>query len=354
MDLGFADPERLLLVATDLNVAGLKEAEGLVTLDRLLERAQALPGVTSASFSSMVPLGFGGHSFSGTRIEGYTPAADEQVSIERVIIGPDYFKTMGIPLVAGRETGPQDQQASLRVVVVNEAFVRRYWPGQDAVGKRLDQGQGWATVIGVAKDSAYRDLGETPYPVVYSALRQRYSPAVTLHVRAAGDPRALTEALRSTFTGINANLPFLDPRTLAEHVSASTFVQFIGASMLTAFGVLALLLSAVGLYGVLSYIVSQRKREIAIRMAIGASPKSVVNLVLRQGMALALTGLVIGGGAAFAAGQLLRSQLLGVSPGDPITFISVALLLSTVALFACLLPAWRASRTDPAESLKAE
>jgi hypothetical protein len=193
MELGFSDPGRVLLVSTDLNLAGLNEANGLAVTDRLLERVRTLPGVSAASFSTMVPLGFGGHSFNGTKIEGYAPGPNERISTERIIVGTDYFETMGIPLVDGRGITALDRRDGLRAAVVNEAFVRRYWPGQNPIGKRLDQGTGWATVVGVAKDSKYDDLGETPYPVVYSALSQRYASAVTLHLRTTSDPKALTE-----------------------------------------------------------------------------------------------------------------------------------------------------------------
>jgi predicted permease len=354
MDLGFSDPSHVLLAATDLNVAGLKEEAGLASVDRLLERVRSLPGVRAASFSTMVPLGFGGHNYSVTKVEGYSPAPDEQVSVERIVVTDDYFETMGIPLASGRGIAAQDLRDGLRVAVVNEAFARRYWPGIDPVGKHLDQGQGWATVVGVAKDSAYNDLGETPYPVVYSSLHQWYTPIITLHVRTVTDPKAHTEAVRSQFSSVNADLPFLDPRTLKEHISASTFVQFIGASMLTAFGTLALLLSAVGLYGVLSYVVNQRGLEIAIRIAIGATPKDILRLIFKQGAGLTLLGIAIGVASALAAGQLLRNQLLGVNPADPLTFITVASLLSVIALSACFFPAWRASRTDPVAALKSE
>jgi predicted permease len=287
-------------------------------------------------------------------VEGYTPAPDEQVSVERIIVSDDYFETMGIPLALGRGINAQDRSGGLRVAVVNEAFVRRYWPGSDPIGRHLDQGVGWATVIGVVKDSAYNDLGETPYPVIYSSLHQWYTSIITLHVRTATDPKALTEAVRSQFSSVNADLPFLDPRSLTDHISASTFVQFIGASMLTAFGMLALLLSAVGLYGVLSYVVNQRRREIAIRIAIGATPKEILRLILKQGAGLTLLGIAIGVASALAAGQLLRNQLLGVNPADPLTFITVASLLSVIALSACIFPALRASRTDPVAALKTE
>ncbi len=354
MELGFSDPARVLLVSTDFNLSGLKEAEAMAAADRLLERARALPGVQQASFSTMIPLGFGGHSSSGTNIEGYTPARNERMSVERIIVSDGYFETMGIPLARGRGFTRQDQRDGQRVAVVNEAFVARYWPGQDALGKRLDQGPGWAMVVGVARNSAYRDLGETPYPVVYSAMPQRFEPVTTLHVRTANDPKLLTETLRREFAAVSADLPFLESRTLEEHVSASSFAQFIGATMLSAFGVLALLMSSVGLYGVLAYIVSQRRREIAIRMALGAGEGETLRLILGQGARLIIIGLAIGLLAALAAGRLLSSQLPGVSPNDPLTFAGVAFLLSLVALLACWIPARRATKVDPMVALRCE
>ena len=354
MELGFSNPSKVLLVSTDLNLTGLNEANCLAVTDRLLERVRALPGVSMAAFSTTVPLGFGGHSFSGTTIEGYTPGRDERISIERIIVSPDYFETMGIPIVEGRGVSRQDRRDGLRVAVVNEAFARRYWPGQNPIGKRLDQGAGWATVVGVAKDSTYNDLGETPYPAVYSALPQRYASAVTLHLRTVNEPKLLTEAVRREFAEVNASLPFLDPRTLAEHISASRFVQFIGASMFSGFGALTLLLAAVGMYGLLSWIVTQRQREYAIRMALGATRGNALRLALGQGLRLTFVGLVIGAGLAFGAGRLLRSQLLGINPNDPLTFVITVLLLAGVASLACSIPAWRATKVDPITALRHE
>jgi ABC-type antimicrobial peptide transport system permease subunit len=208
--------------------------------------------------------------------------------------------------------------------------------------------------VGVAKDSKYDDLGETPYPVVYSALSQRYASAITLHLRTVNEPKNLTEVVRRDFSAVNASLPFLDPRTLAEHISASRFVQFIGASMLSGFGALTLLLAAVGIYGLLSWIVTQRQRELAIRMALGATRGNALRLTIGQGLRLTLIGIVIGGGLAFGAGRLLRGQLLDISPNDPLTIVITVLLLTGVAALACSIPAWRATKVDPITALRHE
>lgn len=188
--------------------------------------------------------------------------------------------------------------------------------------------------------------------MVYSSLQQWYAPAVTLHVRTANKPKMLSETARGVFARINANLPFLDPRTMTEHLGASTFRQSFGASMLSAFGALALLIAAVGLYGVLSYVVTQRTREIAIRIAIGATPRQVMSLILKQGLILTLIGLVVGSGLAMVAGRLLQSQLLGLA--QAMTFIGVALLLMGMALGACFAPARRATKVDTMVALRYE
>jgi len=354
IDVGFSDPDHLLLVGTDFNLAGFTREDGPVVNDQLLERVRGLSGVTSASISTMVPLGFGGHISSPTKIEGYVPAPDEQVTIERVIVSDGYFETMGIPMVEGRGITMQDRGNAQRVAVVNEAFARRYYPGEGPIGKRVDQGQGWSVIVGIAKDAKYRDLREAPTPVVYSSLQQWYLPGVTLHIRTANKPKLIAEDVRGLFAAINANLPFLDPRTMTEHISASTFTQSFGGSMSSAFGALALLIAAAGLYGVLSYVVTLRTREIAIRIVIGATPTEVMVLILKQGLTLTLIGLATGAVLALAGGRLLQSQLVGIAATDPLTLFGVAVLLVGVALGACFVPARRATRVDPMVALRYE
>ena len=354
MDVGILDPDHLLLVGTDFNMAGLKREEGLAVADRLLERVRNLSGVSSASLSTMVPLGFGGHAYSPTKVEGYIPAPDEEVTIERAIVSDGYFETMGMPIVEGRGIIAQDRSDTLRVAVVNEAFAKRYYPGQDPIGKRIDQGQGWATVVGVAKNGKYRELNEAPSPLIYSSLQQWYVPGITLHIRTVNNPKLMTETARNAFANTNGNLPVLDPRTMTEHMGAATFRQSFGAMTLSTFGVLALLITAVGLYGVLSYFVTQRRREIAIRMAIGATPTQVMKLILKQGLFLTLIGIVVGSGFAWIVGRLMQSQVLEVRKSDPLTFIGCVLVLIAMAVAASFVPARRATKVDPLAALKYE
>jgi predicted permease len=314
-----------------------------------------VPGVQAASIGDQVPLGFTGNSSSSADVEGYTPRSDENMSLHIASVGDDYFRAMGIAIVRGRAIEPQDlAPGAPPVVVVNERFVARFWPGLDPIGRRMRQGRDWATVVGVAKNGKHSQLNEAPVTFVYHPYTQRLPRAFTVHVRAAGDPKALTAGLRRAVAGVSADLPFLDVRTMAEHMQAAVFAQRLGAYMLSGFGVLALLLSAIGIYGVMSYAVSRRTREIGVRIALGAARRDVVGLVVGRAMRLAALGLVIGGAAALGAGRLLQSQLFGISPRDPLTFAAITLLLGGVALLASWLPARRAAAVDPLVALRYE
>ena len=346
-DLGFVDPERVLLVSTDLGLPG-------VLPDTILERSRSLPGVASAAFSTMVPLGFGGHAMSATRVDGYEPARDEDLRLERVVVSDGYFETMEIPIRNGRGIAREDRPDTLRVAVVNEAFADRFYRGADAVGRRIDPGGGWVTIVGVAENSTYRDLGESAYPVIYVPLEQTPSPAATLHLKTSRSPASLLEPLRREFAAIHPDLPVLDPRTLAAHMEAASFVQYLGASMLSAFGSLAIILAGIGVYGALSFYATERRREIAIRCALGASSRDVQRAVVGQGLRLAAWGTAAGAFIAIALGRLMRALLLGVSPTDLFTYAVVVLLLGAVSFLACLVPARRAARIDPALVLRSQ
>jgi ABC-type antimicrobial peptide transport system permease subunit len=233
--------------------------------------------------------------------------------------------------------------------------VQRFFPGGDAVGRRVRQnGDTWFTIVGVVKQGKYGSLTEQPDAVAYMPVLQEPRSELTLHVRSAGDPKLLTGSLRAAVQSVNADLPVLDVRTMAEHMQASVFSQKLGAVMLAAFGGVALLLSAIGIYGVLSFGVFQRTREIGVRVALGAGRGDVVGSVVGRAMRLVGLGLAIGLAAAFGAAQLLRSQLIGVGPRDPATFAIIAAMLSVVALAAAWLPARRAARIDPMVALRSQ
>ena len=353
-DVGFTGADRVLLVSTDLHLAGVPDSQRVAVAARLLERLRAVPGVEAASLAMMSPLGFGGSSSVGVTPEGYEPRPNENLSIEYIAVGSDYFRAMGIPVVRGRGIGVGDVAGALDVAVVNERFGQRFWPGQDAIGRRFRRNGVWRTVVGIAKQGKYHSLTENAESMIYVPFAQESRNDFDAVVRTRGDPRAFTGAVRQAFRDVNRDLPFLDVRTMAEHMQAGLFVQTLGATMLSAFGLIALLLSAIGIFGVLSYHVGQRTREIGVRVALGASRREVVGMVV--GRALRLVGLGLAAGLLFAlgAGQLLRSQLIGVGPRDPLTFVGIGLLLALVALGAAWLPARRAARVDPMVALRYE
>ena len=350
LDPGFADPDHVLLVSTDLRVGGVPDSLGPSLMDRVLTRIRSTPGVTDASTSTFLPLGWSCCSSSSVDIPGYEPAPDENLSLVYTRISSDYFRTMGIRLVKGRGIAADDGD----VAVVNESFVRHFWSGQEAIGREFrQQGRSW-TVVGVAKDGHYRQLTDQPFPLIYRPYWRAYSPTTTLHIRTSGDPRAMIEPLREVVRSVYADLPFLDPRTLSDNVLQSTIAQQLGSKSLAVFGGLALVLAAIGIYGVMAYSVSQRTRELGLRVALGAARGDVARLVIFQGLRLTLVGGAVGGILAFGVGHLLESLLLGVSPADPVTFGVIALLVVGVALAAALVPARRALRVDPIVALKAE
>jgi predicted permease len=354
VDTGMRDPQQVLLVNTNLYVAGYTDSTGPAAIGRLLERVRALPGVRAASASSMVPLTFGGWNSTGADVEGYAFRPDEMRAIPFSEVGPDYFEAIGTPVVRGRGIVAQDQPGSPPVAVVNEAFARRYWAGQDPIGKHITVNERERAVVGVVRDAKYVRLDEPPPPIFYLPILQSYSSSFTLQVRTAGDPRALQQLLRRAFEDLDPNLPLTDVRTLAESMGAATFIQRIGAWSLATFGLHALLLAALGIFGVLWISVSRRTREMGVRLAVGASRRDVLRLVIGDAMRIAGIGLGVGIVLAAGAGRLLRSQIFGVSPLDPVTFVGVTALLAAVALLAAWLPARRAAKVDPVIALQAE
>jgi predicted permease len=352
-DPGF-NPSGILLASLDLFPAGYTAEAGGVFYRQLLERLRALPGVEAASLSRRVPLGFTGSSSSTIQVDGFAPASDQSMSVMFNQVGPDYFRTMQIPLARGRDLAAADERGARPVAVVNEAMARRYWPDRDPLGGRFRFGStgGWITVVGVAREVKFRALNEAPRPFAYLPVLQWHYPAMTIHVRTAGDPSALAPAVRAAVQAIDAGLPLFATRTLLAHTGAATFQQRLAGSLLSVFGGLALVLAAVGLYGVLAFIVGQRTREIGVRMALGATQAAVFRLVVRHGLKLTAIGVVIGLGAAFGVARALSTLLFGVEAYDPVTLSVATLVLVACAIAACLAPAVRATRVDPVRALR--
>jgi macrolide transport system ATP-binding/permease protein len=353
IDTGF-DPAKVLVMSVDVGLSGYSRERGLQFYSELLERVERLPGVEAVSLATQIALGDG---FGATmRGEGYPPKPGEDMSCDFNQIGPDYFDMMKIPLLEGREFGESDTTNTPPVAIINQTAARRFWPGQSAIGRRVivgrppyDQAR---VVVGIVKDSKYRRLTEEGRPAVFSPFFQSYRGDMTLHVRTTGEPATMLAAVRREVQALDASLPLYNTRTLEEQKTSSLYTSRLAATLLTMFGLLALLLAAVGLYGVMAYTVNRRTHEIGIRMALGAQGSEVRRLVMVEGTAIMTIGLLLGLGGALVGTRLVDSFLYGVRPNDPIAFAGAALLLAAVTLLANYLPARRASRTDPLMAIR--
>jgi predicted permease len=287
-------------------------------------------------------------------VEGYVPQLHESMKMDVADVSPEYLRTMQISPIAGREFMSSDTDKSQLVAMVNQEFVRRYWPSQDAIGKRVRQDGKWYTVVGVTSNFDNDHLGQKPKPFVYFPLFQDYTPLAAIHLRVSGNPLAYVSAAENAVHSLDADLPLSDVATLQSRIELNTTTQRIGGIFVGGFGVLALIVAAVGVYGVLAYTTRQRTHELGIRMALGAEPRRVFALVIWQGAILAFVGIAIGLAASFVLTRALTDELFGVSPTDPLTYAGVAILLLAVALLACYIPARRAMRTDPMVALRHE
>ncbi len=356
IDPGF-DPAKVMTASFDLSMNRYDETRGQQFFARLSERVAALPGVEAFSFARGVSLS-GFVWIRSATIEGYQPQPNERLAFNFNIIGPHYFNTIGTPMAQGREFTARDAAGAPRVVIVNEATARRYWPGQEAVGKRIKYGNvdQFAEVIGVVKNNRERGLTEDPRPAIYAPLLQNYAPDMTLHVRAATESQTTLTALRREAQSLDAQLPVYNLSVLADQKDGSLYAERVATALLTLFGLLALSLAAVGIYGVMSYAVAHRTREIGIRVALGAGPRDALMLIVRQGMILTLIGMTVGLGAAYALARLMSALmtnlLFNVSPTDAQTFVVIAILLTSVAMLACWVPARRAAKVDPIVALR--
>jgi predicted permease len=358
MNPGF-NPENALMMSFDLSLQGYKSEDGDGLRRQLLRRVESLPGVQSASITDYMPLSMNYNS-QGVLIEGQPQErgvnAPNAMSAD---VGLKYFETIGTPLLAGRDLNEQDQEGKTRSVVVNETFARKFFPGanpnENALGKRFrtsPEREPWQ-IAGIAKDGKYWNIGEEPRPFMWFPLGDQLA-FNTMLVRTRVRPETLVAAIRNEIRAMDANLPVTDVKTLREHMNLSLFPARAVAALLAAFGLLALTLAAIGIYGVMSYSVAQRTREVGIRMALGAARGDVLRMMLRQGMTLAAIGMGIGLAAAVVLSRLLSGLLYGVSATDAVAFAGVSLLLGLVVLAACFIPASRAAKVDPMVALRYE
>jgi len=354
IELGF-ESEKLFMMAFDLGGTGYTEGQGQQFFRSAVERAKSTPGVESATIASNFPLGGG---LARTVFpEGQDEASGYRGTLTQLDdVTPTYFETLRIPLLHGRVFDENDRQTTAKVAVINEAMAKQFWPDQDAVGKRFHffGETDLRLVVGVVKDTVVDQIGEPPQPLAYLPVTQDYSPATTIQVRTSGPPEAVIGGVRTQIQELAPTMAITNVQTVREIVNQGLWAPRAGAGLLAVFGALALLLASVGVYGVLSYSVSQQTKEIGIRMSLGAQRKQVMRLVIGQGMKLALAGLALGLIAAFAMTRVLTSLLFGVSAHDPLTFVLVPLGLLAVSVLACYIPARRAIGVDPIIALRYE
>ncbi|MFB3776585.1 MAG: ABC transporter permease [Bryobacteraceae bacterium] len=353
------DRTNTLVAQFYLSNAGYSAVEQHDFCRNLRARLESKPGVIGVTYSDVTPMstasGTGSTPWHDISVDGYSPAPGEQMMIHRATVAPDYFNLLRIPLLEGREFTELDSPDAPNVIIVNETFARRFFRGENPIGRKIRCERRQMTVVGLVKDSKYHTPIERPTPFFYIPFRQWFAPGLnfSIFVKTAGDPSLMIPVLRQEALSLNQDALF-SARLLSEATAGSLFAQRAAASLLGVLGAIAILLAAVGLYSVMSYAVSQRTREIGIRMALGAKPGDVLRQVLVQGLLLVIPGLLAGGFLALAAARVVKGLLVNVSSSDPLTFLAAAVFLAVVATMASFLPAQRAMRVDPMVTLRNE
>ena len=353
-DVGL-DPNHVLLASLRIGMNGYTEKTGDVYYQKLLQHLATVPGVESVALASWFPLGFDRGGSRSINPEGYQPKPGEDLEVPRINISPDYFATMKIPVLQGRVFSDNDKEETETVAIVNNAMAQRFWPGLNAVGRRFKDGTRWHTVVGIVKTGKYYAINESGQPMFFTSYLQHQGDLdLGLAIRTQGDPAAFVHTLRDEMRKLDPEVEIWSTLPMRDYMKAAFTAPVLASRLLTAMGLLALALAAMGVYAVMSYAVGERMREFGLRMALGATPGSLLSLVLKNGLLLAGWGIVVGLILATAVTRLLASFLYNVSPFDPVTFIGVPLLLGAIAIVAALLPARRAMQADPCITLRSE
>lgn len=354
IDLGY-DVDNVLTVRPEGGLLNSREtAPQLVFFNQMLARVRTVPGVEAASLADFIPSG-GGRRTTTINVENYTPRPQENMDVLNGVVASDYFKTMGTTLLAGREFSDRDTEGAPRTVIVNEALARRYWPGQSALGKHIairDDRQ--LEVVGVVKDATAYIFQKGALPFFYLPLLQNPSPGMTLHVRSKGDPMAMLPGVRNEIEALDQSVMLHDASTLSDHLSEALLMLRLVSTLTGVFGLLALALAIVGVFSVVHYSASRRTREIGIRLALGAQRADILRMILKEALFIVVVGVIAGLFMAIASGRLLASLMFANSGMDPSVYIVVALMLIAIAMLACFLPAYKATKVDPNDALRHE
>ncbi len=344
-------PDDVVATGIDFVAAGYDATRATTLEDELLPRLEQVSGIRSAAFVRVTPFSYRGYSSAPIAVDGYETPADERPIVDYDEVGPNYFSTVGLPLASGREFTRADDERSAPVAVVNETMAARYWRGADPIGRRLVVNGRALRVVGVARDAKYRNLSEAPAPFFYRPLKQT-TLGQGLVIRTGMTPQATAAALVRELHALDSNLAPAEVVTMREQIERTTASSAAAVTLLVVFAGMAVCLAAIGLYGVMSFAVSQNAREFGLRLALGADTPALLRTVVRRGLSLAAVGVIAGGGIALQTTRLLGNLLYGVGPRDPMVFGAAVVALMAAALVACGLPAYRATRIDPVETLR--
>jgi len=342
----------VLTTYINLFAAGYDTTRAKAFEDRLLQSVSSIGGVDTVALARSLPFSTRPYDSGPIAVDGFLPKPDEQPIASYNSVSPGYFATFGIDLISGRDFTTSDNESSEPVAIVGETMVAQFWRGQDPIGKRLQVGGRWRRVVGVAKNVKFESLLDEPRALFYLPLRQNFATAGAIFIRTRKAPDALSSSLTREIHALDPRVASYEVITMREQVRRATSSQRVAVTLLAMFGALAMLLAGIGLYGTMAYAVSQRKRELGLRTALGADPSVLLRLVLSQGLRLTAIGISLGGLVAVASTRLIAYMLYQVSPRDPRAFVAALVVMILAALTACLLPALRAARTDPVTALR--